>query len=72
MELREYIQFKKIKQIALAKMIGIDSARLSRFLHGWDKLPIRYLAPFCGALGIEKNDLAQFNVKIGEQHFSTG
>lgn len=57
MNLKDILYRKKIKQVELAKMLGIDPSRISLFINGRRPLPRKYHAKLAEILSVSAEAL---------------
>lgn len=56
-KVKEIIFRKGMKQLQIAKDIGIDSSKLSKFVNGWVPLPKKYHKRLAKYLGIRVEEI---------------
>lgn len=54
MTLKEYIEAQRIRQVEVAKEIGIDVTQLNLYINGWREIPEKYIEPICSFLKIDR------------------
>lgn len=62
MTVRELIESRGIKKVAVAKAIGIRASALSKYLYDWEPLPRRCVQPLAVLLGLSVEEIERNQV----------
>ncbi len=61
MDLKHYLSDKKIKQVWLAKKVGVRPSQLNIYANGWTELPEKYHEKLSEVLGVSVNQVKNNN-----------
>ena len=57
MNIKQLLSQRRLRQVEVAALAGIDLATFNRFLNGWQRLPEKHVSQLAATLGIDENEL---------------